>query len=104
MALLTPGYWQSTYWPSNFWQEDYWPEYGTFVPPVVTPPTLLGGVQRHITKLLVTADGEALLNLDGLMLGLDGQVFLNFGGVYASLDGHILLNLNMNKPIYMIIN
>jgi len=40
LALLTPGYWQSTYWPSNYWQEDYWPEFGLFVPPtpVVVEP------------------------------------------------------------------
>jgi len=28
MALLKPGYWQTTYWPSSFWQEDFWVEYG----------------------------------------------------------------------------
>lgn len=31
MALLNPGYWQSTYWPNAYWQQElfYWPEYGT---------------------------------------------------------------------------
>jgi len=27
MALLNPGYWQSTYWPSSYWHEDYWQDY-----------------------------------------------------------------------------
>jgi len=27
MALLKPGYWQSTYWPSAYWHEDYWQDY-----------------------------------------------------------------------------
>ena len=104
MALLKPGHWQTTYWPSNYWQEDYWPEYGTFVPTVVVPSTVLGGVQRFVTNLAITPDGQVLLNLDSLMVSLDGQVFLNLNGVYTSLDGHVLLNLNMNRPIYMVIN
>ena len=27
MALLKPGYWQTTYWLSSYWQQDYWLEY-----------------------------------------------------------------------------
>jgi len=74
------------------------------VPPVTAPTRFFGGIQRFATKLAITPDGQVLLNLDSLMVSLDGQVFLNCGGVYTSLDGHILLNLNMNRPIYMIIN
>jgi len=46
MALLKPGYWQTTYWPSQYWQEDYWPEYSVVAPPVA-PSEPIGFVRRR---------------------------------------------------------
>ena len=48
MALLTPGYWQSTYWPSNYWPEDYWTEYGT---PALTIRSSIASPLRRKRKL-----------------------------------------------------
>jgi len=36
MALLNPGYWQSTYWQDSYWQQDFWPEYGIPIAPTET--------------------------------------------------------------------
>lgn len=77
---------------------------GWGIAPTAAPSALLGGVQRFPTKLVITPEGEILIDLNNLMVDLNGQVFLSFGGVYTSLDGHLLLNLNMNKPTYMIID
>ena len=48
MALLNPGYWQTTYWPSSYWQTgpQYWAEYGTALPPVPPEVPVVGVYPR----------------------------------------------------------
>jgi len=73
--------------------------------PTVTPTTPAGFVAHHaIQKLIITVNGQVLLDFKSFLMTLDGQIFLNLNGVYVSLDKQVLINLNKNKPVYMIIN
>ena len=78
--------------------------------PVPTVPLTTGMVtRRKPSGVIVTVDGQVLLDLKSVIVNtLDGQVFFSLtthkGVAYASADGYILLNLNMNKPVYMIID
>jgi len=105
MVLIKAGVWHTTVWVSGIWQEDLWLEYGVLVPPTAPPTVPRGFVGRRLAKnLLITIDGQVLLDFNSFLMTVDGQVFLNLNGVYVSLDKQVLINLNKNKPVYMIIN
>lgn len=76
LKLAYDDYWGGNYWADSYWADTYWAEYGVYIPPVV-PSTFPGGavISRRLTPCIL-----------------------------ITVDGHILLNLNMNKPVYMIIN
>jgi len=68
------------------------------------PSLFLGGAERFPQKLIITTDGQVLIDQKTVMVSLDGQPFFNHKGFYLSPDGMFLINLNRNKPVFMIIN
>jgi hypothetical protein len=101
-------YFGASYWADTYWADSYWAEYGIVTPPPTPSTTAIvrGGFagRKQVRNLLVTLDGQVLINLQAFLIGLDGQIFFNLNGTYVGLDGGILVNLGKTKPVYMIIN